>query len=370
MQTIGWIFRTLLSVALVLVGYDHAQGQFVYVNNETAPNTVSAFQLNSDGTLTPVPGSPFPTAGVGGGIQGFVDFSNATIHVNNDFLFVCNTLSHTVSVFMIRPDGSLTAIPRSPFATGGRFPIAVTTNPQGTLLFVSNHDTGNLSVFTIGQGGVLSPVRGSPFDLQPLRQPTSLAINSTGTMLLIGGENALGIYTVSADGPVTAVTAPVETGLNTQAVTLTENDRFVYVAGLNAPRGLAGFRLSSDGQLTSLAGSPFPAPSPSGFLGLAVNPRGNLLAATVPGESNVYLYRVDAGGNLSLTAGSPYPGDGGELKPIRMDPTGTFVLAADVMNHTIHVWRINAFARTLTEITGSPFDLRHARARPSGIAFK
>ena len=359
----GWV------LALLLMGYGQAQGQFVYVNNETTPNTVSAFQVDSDGALTPVPGSPFPSGGNGGRTRTSDDFSNATISANNDLLFAGNSVTNSVSVFTIHPDGSLTAVAGSPFATGGRFPIALVTNPEGTLLFVSNHDTGNLSVFTIASGGALTPIPGSPFDLRPLRQPTALAMNSTGTMLVVGGENVVGVYNVNADGTVTPVDVPTETGLNTQTTVMTDNDRFVYVAGLNAENGLAGFRLSSDGQLTPLAGSPFPAPSPSGLLGLAVNPRGNVLAATVLGEANVYLYRSDLGGNLSL-AGPPVSTGGGELKAISIDPTGTFVFATDVINHRIHVFRINAFTRTLTELTASPFDLGQARARPSGIAFK
>jgi 6-phosphogluconolactonase (cycloisomerase 2 family) len=351
------------------MGYGQAQGQFVFVNNETTPNTVSVFQVDADGALTPVPGSPFGTGGNGGRTRISDDFSNATIYVKNDLLFACNSITNSVSVFTIHPDGSLTAVAGSPFAAGGRFPIAVLTNPRGTLLFVSNHDTGNLSVFTIAPDGALSPIPGSPFDLRPLRQPTALAMNATGTMLVVGGENVVGVYNVNADGAVTPVGMPVETGLNTQTMVMTENDRFVYAVGLNAENGLAGFRLSSDGQLTPLAGSPFPAPSPSGLLGLAVNPRGNLLVATVSGEANVYLYRSDLGGNLSL-AGSPVSTGGGELKAIRVDPTGTFVFAADVINHRIHVFRINALTRTLTEMAASPVDVGHTRARPSGIAFR
>ena len=42
----------------------------VYVNDNTAPvNTVAGFDRMSDGTLTPIPGSPFVVGGAGAGSQ-------------------------------------------------------------------------------------------------------------------------------------------------------------------------------------------------------------------------------------------------------------------------------------------------------------
>ena len=40
----------------------------VYINDNTAPvNTVAGFNRMSDGTLAPIPGSPFVVGGTGGG---------------------------------------------------------------------------------------------------------------------------------------------------------------------------------------------------------------------------------------------------------------------------------------------------------------
>src|SRR5246127_1082151 len=71
----------LLGTGLASAHQDHASpvvGQ-VYVNDNTAPvNTIAAFNRHADGTLTPLPGSPFATGGAGtgagigsqGGLQG------------------------------------------------------------------------------------------------------------------------------------------------------------------------------------------------------------------------------------------------------------------------------------------------------------
>ena len=64
----------LLVAALSLVGGTAAAGPppssvtvgHAYVNDNAAgPNTVAAFDRHADGSLTPIPGSPFPVGGAG-----------------------------------------------------------------------------------------------------------------------------------------------------------------------------------------------------------------------------------------------------------------------------------------------------------------
>ncbi len=56
---------TLMVLALFAAAL-HAQGNFVYTNNDpNGPNTVSAFQRDDSGVLTLLPGSPFPVRGPG-----------------------------------------------------------------------------------------------------------------------------------------------------------------------------------------------------------------------------------------------------------------------------------------------------------------
>src|SRR5450755_5104806 len=75
-----WLIRLSLCTTLLAVTFTVATsasasaadqsvvGQ-VYVNDNTAgTNTIAAFNRHADGTLTPVPGSPFPTGGAGPGV--------------------------------------------------------------------------------------------------------------------------------------------------------------------------------------------------------------------------------------------------------------------------------------------------------------
>src|SRR5215468_3297313 len=95
-----------------------AQGTFVYTNNELFTNSVSAFSVAANGALTPVPGSPFLTGGIGFG--GLFASNGITTAIVKNFLYAANGGSDNVSAFSVDPaTGVLTAVPGSPFPTGG-----------------------------------------------------------------------------------------------------------------------------------------------------------------------------------------------------------------------------------------------------------
>src|SRR5690242_15214079 len=142
-----------------------AQGNFVYTNDDiTGPNTVSGFSVASNGTLTPVPGSPFATGGTGTGV---CCLNRPTIGNVGNFLFTSNTGSNNVSVFSINAGtGALSLVAGSPFATGGSgdpFGIALSPTPDGMFLMAANSGSNNLTVFSIAGSGALTPIAGSPF---------------------------------------------------------------------------------------------------------------------------------------------------------------------------------------------------------------
>ena len=60
-------YVSAVCLSLLLTAVAVAQNQFVYTNDETAPNTVSVAQIQSDGSPTQIAGSPFTTGGNGGG---------------------------------------------------------------------------------------------------------------------------------------------------------------------------------------------------------------------------------------------------------------------------------------------------------------
>ena len=79
----------LVAVTVVLLASPLAAQQFVYVNNNSSPNAVSAFSLSPAGVLTAVPGGPFATGGNGGVC---FDIDSVSIRVVGPYLYATNSV--------------------------------------------------------------------------------------------------------------------------------------------------------------------------------------------------------------------------------------------------------------------------------------
>lgn len=111
-------------------------------------------------SYAPITGSPFNTGGldsrgvcVGGG-------------GGNNYLFVCNFGSNTLSVFSLSSSGVPTAITGSPFAAGPS-PISVAYYPTGT---------GTGTIYIANFNGVASPITAYTFNYTTPTAPTLTAI--------------------------------------------------------------------------------------------------------------------------------------------------------------------------------------------------
>lgn len=118
----------LVIFALLIAASAFAQHQFVYTNDNAspattgAPNTVSAFRANSDGSLTLLAGSPFATGGNGsnGGSISADDIAIVPRTSSLSLLYAVNQGDGTISAFTINPGtGNLTLLAGSPFLIDG-----------------------------------------------------------------------------------------------------------------------------------------------------------------------------------------------------------------------------------------------------------
>src|SRR5437660_588291 len=108
----------------------------VYVNDNTAgTNTVAAFDRHSDGTLTPLHGSPFAIGGAGTG-HGIGSQGALQLSGDGRYLLAADAGSNQVSVLRIKPDGELTRVGGSPVSSGGADPVSIAVN--GNLVYVAN----------------------------------------------------------------------------------------------------------------------------------------------------------------------------------------------------------------------------------------
>jgi Ca2+-binding RTX toxin-like protein len=134
-------------------------GRFVYVSNpeDGTFGTISAFAVNTDGTLSSqLAGFPLSTAPGNHPLA-------MVVSPDGRFLYVATRVTNSVNAYSIGTTGALTAVPGSPFATGGTNGKALALTPDGRRLYVSNNGSNNVSGFNVAMNGALTLIPGSPW---------------------------------------------------------------------------------------------------------------------------------------------------------------------------------------------------------------
>ncbi|MEO5987307.1 MAG: FlgD immunoglobulin-like domain containing protein [Candidatus Eisenbacteria bacterium] len=245
-----------------------AAGVLYVESNDPRPgmNAILAYRRSADGSLSPLPGTPFLTGGAGVGdptqALGPLD-SDQEIVVSDDhqMLFAVNSGSNTIAVFDIASDGSLASVAGSPFPSGGINPVSLGLAGDKLYVVNKNMDPGqegapglpNYTGFRVRQSGELSPI------------PNSTATAPPGS------------------SPTQALIAP--------------NDRLMFGADFFAG-DLRAFRIEPSGRLQEAPGSPQKLPSfvppPALPLGLAAHPSLNLLYVGFVTADSIGVYRYDS----------------------------------------------------------------------------
>ena len=133
---------------------------YVYVVEQLANNSgvVLEYQRGTNGTLTPIiDPATNKTATIAAGVNPSSIISDPT----GRFVYVADETSNQVIGYSLLPNGTLRALPTSPYTTGLR-PVAMTIDPRGKYLYTSNFNSNNVSGFAINAGdGSLGGVVGS-----------------------------------------------------------------------------------------------------------------------------------------------------------------------------------------------------------------
>ena len=285
--------------------------KFLYISNQSA-DTISGFSINSStGMLAAVPGTPFATGSRPTGIA---------VDPLGKFVFVANQASSSISVFMIGANGSLTPVPGSPFTVAS--PYGLTVNTAGTVLFANNFpdtsisDLNTVSSFNIGANGALTAVPGSPFataNWAGFAAAIGLAADPSGKFLFVGDHMAETIvpFSIGASGALTPVSplptpAPscsVSCHNNPLRIAVHPNDQFVYATNVQAGT-LSAFKLVN-GALSSIA----EVPTGQHPFGVAMDPAGTFLFVANKVDNTLSAFSVNSTtGTVSPVSGSPFSG--------------------------------------------------------------
>jgi 6-phosphogluconolactonase (cycloisomerase 2 family) len=283
-------------------------GRFLYVGNSGSSN-ISGFSINpATGFLTPVPGSPFAA----GGNSQFPGYSLA-VAPNNKFLFCAHDTDISISAFSISGNGSLTPVPGSPFFPGLAHTDGIRVSPDGRFLAVADGMAPSVAVFTIGSTGALTPAPGSPFSVFP-GALTGIDINCAGNLLFATqagpGSAAVNVLTIAASGALTPIAGSpfVFSGSGSNVPFLSPNGKLLFVSNQLGGGGIGSFtvlNVAANGSLSEVPGSPFPNPGGFGPSIIETDSTGRFLFAGNDFHS-VSVFSIGSGGTLTPAPGSPF----------------------------------------------------------------
>jgi len=381
LPAVSWLIRILRSallLSILLAPYTagvHAADQFIYANSDVqGANIVLGFRVGADGSLSAIVGSPFVTGGVGAG-AGYFASNRIAISARGKFLYASNSVTNDVSAFSIDPSsGNLTPVPGSPFpldssspSSGFDFGISLAVTPDGQFLMAGNAPSGRITSFSIGADGSLTAVPGSPFFAGG--RPIGMKVSPNGRFLAAGLLGSVAMFGIAPDGSLTLVQGSPfgDGGFGVAAgVDMNCKSNLLFAGEANANRlTIVGvFSIASDGALTPTIGSPFIAAAGANSNVPLLSPDERLLfvsnqeAVTLPSSTaTVTVFNVAADGTLTLVPGSPFPA-GGFPSGMTTNPAGTLLFTAN--DQAIGVLSI-ANDGTLAAVPGSPF----SAAQPS-----
>jgi 6-phosphogluconolactonase len=335
----------------------------VYVNDNTGGvNTIGAFDRHADGTLTPMPGSPFVAGGIG---IAKATTSQGALQLSSDgrYLLAVDAGSNQISVLRIKGDGSLTRVGGGPVSSNGVDPVSIAV--YGDLVYVANAGTAastgetNYTGFILGPGGHLRPLAGSTVTLPDGSQPGDVLFSPDGSKL-VGTRVATSLidsFTVGHDGLLTAASASpfVAQGIGPFGSEFRPTDAAqLYVS--NAHDGpdagtVSAFTDGSDGTLTAITGSPFPDYQTAPCW-VEISHDGQYLFAVNTGSKSISSYSIATEGSLTLLGSRPVDAPTATPQDARLSPDGTTLWVVDSAGDTVSGFSVNG--GSLTELPSSP----------------
>jgi 6-phosphogluconolactonase (cycloisomerase 2 family) len=307
------------------VGMVVAQQKFVYAVFEVEQEIFGWSIDANTGALTTLSGMPLSVAFTGIPISGFNHLYVAT-NPAGTLLFISEGGNEQIVVYQISASGALTPVAGSPFSTGIVEPGNLATDSQGKFLYVcedtGDHNGAFMTAFAIQSDGSLTAVPNTPFNF-PMWEVQSDAsgkflIGTSGNSVLISGvdDNNLYVFSINQQtGELTAVGSPVPTVFSPIFIASQPNSSggsFVYSFSLTTGgyNPVEGYELNTtSGALTALSGSPFSNLSSSIWGQFDQSGAYLFTYSNISGSPELGVLNLDSSGGLS-------------------EPTSTFSLGA------------------------------------------
>jgi 6-phosphogluconolactonase (cycloisomerase 2 family) len=319
---------------------------YIYVNNGSAPNSVSGYKLTKKG-LTPLPGSPYATGGTGGG-SGYGG-NQIAISPDHKCVFASDDGSGTFNSFQINSDGSLTLVTHATVEAANVQGIAA--SPKGGVVFVvmfNGYSSGPVDSFSVNSGCAMTEAQHSDIN----NAMGDVAVSPDGTELFVSSYIGGFINTYSISGTsftlqhTNSANPPSPGGLAVNGTTL--------FAGNAGPTETDAYTYNSSGVLTALPGSPASDPQGSNSAQVWYDSKDNQLISSEQSSNSFGLYAVKNG---TYTFLAHFAGTG--VEPTAMVQIGRTLIVTNDGSGSISVYKVKpgklTFKKTIPlPVLGSP----------------
>jgi 6-phosphogluconolactonase len=322
---------------------------YVYLNDNTAgANTVAAYVRHRDGSLTPVPGSPFAAGGAGLG-TGLA--SQGAIQVSSDgrYVLAVDAGSNQISVLRIERGGALEPVPGGVVSSGGVQPVSLAEHDG--LVYVANAGAAdsNYTGFTLTWDGRLRPLPGSTVALAPNAQPGDVLFNSTGTRLVgtLVATSQIDSFRVGFNGRLIAAPgspfAAQGVGPFGSEFRPTNPDQ-LFVSNAHNAAGdgtVSAFRVAGDGTLLSIGASPF-MDEQTAPCWVEISHDGEFLFTVNTGSGSISSYSIAWNGALTLLGSTPVSAEAGVgAVDARLSPDGRTLYVDETAANAVGVFAVD-----------------------------
>ena len=351
------------SPASPVVGYTYLDG------NTATANTIDGFARHADGSVTPLPGSPFAAGGAGLG-TGLASQGAIQATPGGRYLLAVDAGSNQISVLRVT-SGGVPVLVGQPVSSGGVKPVSVAISPTG-LVYAANSGAGGsgYSGFRLGFGGTLTPIPGSTVTVPDSSGLGDVFFNAFGNHL-IGtrtGTSQIDSFVVLPGGHLLPAQGSPFTGqglgqLGAEFSPANPSQLFISNAHNGAGLGtISAYHDSFLGQLASIGSSPY-ADGQTAPCWIEISHNGRYLFTVNTGSGNISSYSINPDGSLVLIGATPITGGGADIDA-RLSPDGKYLTVDGSGNHILSVFAVHG--GTLTELPSSPTPLP-AGGSPAGI---
>ena len=353
---------------------------YVYVESNVGTvsdqNSIFAFDNDGFGNLIALPGSPYLTGGTGVHAPGSGELNadqEVTANKAGTVIYAVNGHSNSIAAFTVNADGTLTTIAGSPYPCGGQDPVSL--GLSGKFLVVANKnvdphqnrhaDVPNFTTFSVKRNGSLRMNPGSTLDLAANSGP-SQALVSGRAHLVFGLEqftSRIVSYGYNSEGLLSEISSisPTTTDGAFLGEILHPNQRVLY-AGLLSTSQLGVYSFDSAGVISFVR-----AESNDGIdiCWLRMNAAGTRLYSSESVTNTLTVYDTTDALNPVQIQHLPLNAPDGFVINIELDPTEEFLYA--LAGHGIHILNVDG-AGMLRETVDPAVIPTSADDTPIGLA--